>query len=101
MSAPAMRVVPITDLQFKDKKVLVRCDFNVPIAEGKIQDPARIDASLDTIRYILEHDGWAVLRSPIGRPKGRSTDATLPALPHQPSTVIPRKAKIRHHTLPD
>ena len=52
-----MPVVPITRLDFQNKKVLVRCDFNVPIAEGKIQDPARIDASLDTIRYILEHGG--------------------------------------------
>ena len=52
--------------------MLVRCDFNVPLAEGKIQDPARIDASLDTIRYILEHGGTAVLCSHLGRPKERS-----------------------------
>ena len=64
-----MPVVPITSLQFKDKKVLVRCDFNVPIADGKIQDPARIDASLDTIRYILEHGGSAVLCSHLGVPR--------------------------------
>src|SRR5208337_4130776 len=63
-----MPVLPITRLEFKDKKVLVRCDFNVPIHEGKIQDPARIDASLDTIRYILAHGGSAVLCSHPGRP---------------------------------
>jgi len=56
-----MPVLPITRRELKDKKALVRCDFNVPIHEGKIQDPARIDASLDTIRYILEHGGSAVL----------------------------------------
>src|SRR5208282_1354013 len=72
-----MPVLPITRLEFKDKKVLVRCDFNVPIHEGKIQDPARIDASLDTIRYILEHGGTAVLCSHLGRPKERSAELSL------------------------
>ena len=72
-----MPVLPITRLEFKDKKVLVRCDFNVPLAEGKIQDPARIDASLDTIRYILEHGGSAVLCSHLGRPKERSAELSL------------------------
>src|SRR5271157_2593141 len=72
-----MPVLPITRLEFKDKKVLVRCDFNVPIHEGKIQDPARIDASLDTIRYILEHGGTAVLCSHLGRPKERSPELSL------------------------
>ena len=72
-----MPVVPITRLDFQNKKVLVRCDFNVPIAEGKIQDSARIDASLETIRYIFEHGGTAVLCSHLGRPKERSADLSL------------------------
>ena len=41
------------------KKVLVRCDFNVPLEGGTITDPARIDASLDTIRYILDQGARA------------------------------------------
>ena len=89
-----MPVVPITSLQFKDKKVLVRCDFNVPIADGKIQDPARIDASLDTIRYILEHGGTAVLCSHLGRPKERTAELSLKPVAEYLSTVLGLKVKL-------
>lgn len=89
-----MPVVPITHLQFRDKKVLVRCDFNVPLAEGKIQDPARIDASLDTIRYILEHGGSAVLCSHLGRPKERSAELSLKPVAEYLSKVLGQKVKI-------
>ena len=89
-----MPIVPITNLQFKDKKVLVRCDFNVPIAERKIQDPARIDASLDTIRYILEHGGSAVLCSHLGRPKERSAEFSLKPVAEYLSNVLGQKVKL-------
>ena len=89
-----MPVVPITRLQFQDKKVLVRCDFNVPIAEGKIQDPARIDASLDTIRYILEHGGSAVLCSHLGRPKERSAEFSLKPVAEYLTQVLGQKVKL-------
>ena len=86
-----MPVLPLTRLQLKDKKVLVRCDFNVPIAEGKIQDPARIDASLDTIRYILEHGGSAVLCSHLGRPKERSAELSLKPVAEYLSKALGQK----------
>jgi len=89
-----MPVVSITNLQFQNKKVLVRCDFNVPIAEGKIQDPARIDASLDTIRYILEHGGSAVLCSHLGRPKERSAGLSLKPVAEYLSKVLAQKVKL-------
>jgi phosphoglycerate kinase len=89
-----MPVVPITHLQFQDKKVLVRCDFNVPLADGKIQDPARIDASLDTIRYILEHGGSAVLCSHLGRPKERSAELSLKPVAEYLTNVLGQKVKI-------
>ena len=89
-----MPVVPITHLQFQDKKVLVRCDFNVPLADGKIQDPARIDASLDTIRYILEHGGSAVLCSHLGRPKERSAELSLKPVAEYLTKVLGQKVKI-------
>jgi phosphoglycerate kinase len=89
-----MPVVPITRLQFQDKKVLVRCDFNVPLADGKIQDPARIDASLDTIRYILEHGGSAVLCSHLGRPKERTPELSLKPVAEYLTKALGQKVKI-------
>jgi phosphoglycerate kinase len=89
-----MPVLPITRLELKDKKVLVRCDFNVPLHEGKIQDPARIDASLDTIRYILEHGGSAVLCSHLGRPKERSAELSLKPVAEYLSKVLGQKVAL-------
>src|SRR5208282_3664384 len=89
-----MPVVPNTRLELKDKKVRVRCDFNVPIHEGKIQDPARIDASLDTIRYILEHGGTAVLCSHLGRPKERSAELSLKPVAEYLSNALGQKVAL-------
>ncbi len=61
----------IKDLDIKDKRVLVRCDFNVPLNdEGEISDDNRIATAVPTIKYILEKGGKAVLMSHMGRPKG-------------------------------
>ncbi len=86
-----MPVLPITRLQLKDKKVLVRCDFNVPLLAGKIQDSGRIDASLDTIRHVLAHGGSAVLCSHLGRPKERSADLSLKPVAEYLSTSLGQK----------
>jgi phosphoglycerate kinase len=89
-----MPAVPITSIDFKNKKVLVRCDFNVPIHEGKIQDPARIDASLDTIRYILKEGGSAVLCSHLGRPKERSPEFSLKPVAEYLSAALGQKVAL-------
>src|SRR5271167_1601462 len=89
-----MPVVPITRLQFQNKKVLVRCDFNVPIADGKIQDPVRIDASLESIRHILEHGGSAVLCSHLGRPKERTPEFSLKPVGEYLTGVLGQKVKL-------
>src|SRR5260370_1354503 len=67
----------LRSLDLAGRKVLVRCDFNVPLEGGAISDPGRIDASLATIRYILEKGGTAVLCSHLGRPKDRDLKYTL------------------------
>ena len=61
----------IKDIDLKGKKVLVRCDFNVPMDENQnITDNNRIVAALPTIKYLLEQDCKIILVSHLGRPKG-------------------------------
>ena len=61
----------VRDIDVKGKKVLVRCDFNVPQDENlEITDNRRIVAALDTIKYLLENNAKVILCSHLGRPKG-------------------------------
>ncbi len=59
----------IRDYDIKDKKVIIRCDFNVPMKDGEIVDDNRIKASLDTIRYAIDNGARVILMSHLGRIK--------------------------------
>src|SRR5215510_9989664 len=66
-----MNKLSISDLDLNGKRVFMRVDFNVPIADGKITDDTRIQASLPSIKFVIEKGGRLILASHLGRPKGK------------------------------
>lgn len=87
----------VRDIDVQGKRVLVRCDFNVPLRDGQITDDRRIEAALPTIQYLLQHGAAVILCSHLGRPKGGPTPefslkpvaARLSELLNQPVALLP------------
>ena len=82
----------VTDISFKNKKALIRVDFNVPLDGHKnVIDSARILAAKPTIDYIINNGGACVLMSHLGRPKGRDKNLSLKHILKQTQECLTRE----------
>lgn len=98
-----MKYQTVRDVDVKDKVVLVRVDYNVPIKDGKITDDLRIRASLPTIKYLLESGAKKIiLISHLGRPEGKKNlNFTLSPVAEALQKLLPEQKPIGFYSLPE
>ncbi len=85
----------VKDIDIKNKRVLMRVDFNVPMADGKVTDDKRIRAALPTMQYVLDQNASLILMSHLGRPKSASdSQFSLRAASEVLSTLLARPVKM-------
>ena len=84
----------ITDFNFGGKRVLVRCDFNVPLSEkGEILDDFRIRKTIPTIKYLIKKGAKVILMSHLGRPEGRQEKYSLKPIAKRLEKLLKKKMK--------
>lgn len=81
----------IEDIHVSGKKVLVRCDFNVPLQDGKITDENRLLGALPTIKYLMENGGRVILCSHLGKPKGPEAKYSLEPVAKRLSELLSKE----------
>lgn len=85
----------IKDVDVRDRRVFVRVDYNVPMKDGVIRDDTRIQASLPTVRYLVEKGAKVILASHMGRPDGQRVESlSLRPVAERLSELIGRKVSI-------
>ena len=91
----------IEDINVSGKRVLVRCDFNVPFDDkGNITDPKRILEALKTIKYLISHNAKVILCSHLGRPKGEyNLKYSLAPVANYLSTALVKHVKMAKDVL--
>lgn len=90
----ALSKATVKNVNWQGKRVLVRCDFNVPLEGGSITDDRRIVEALPTIRFLLEGGAAVILCSHLGRPKGVTPEFTLAPVATRLSELLQRPVSL-------
>jgi phosphoglycerate kinase len=88
-----LSILDVPKETFKDKRVFVRVDFNVPIEDGKILDDYRIKKSLETINYLIDCGAKIILASHLSRPKGKDLKFSLKPVSIHLSRLLNKEVK--------
>ena len=89
-----MSIKTLANSDVKGKRVLLRCDLNVPLKEGAITDDGRIRASLPTIKNLIENDATVIIVAHLGRPKGeRKAELSLAPVAKRLSELLGKEIK--------